>query len=533
MKGFLFSAVLFMGCYFSMTEVCYAALPADFNHDGIVDFEDFSLFAYQWQQQETPELMADLISRGFVAEDCNCVNCVPVLPADFDHDWMVDSEDLSLFAYQWQQQETPELMADLISRGFIEGYCNRVKSPIRSFPDKIMIAKCVYDDPSAYRVMDKNYATIPNCLTFDPNTCLLAFNDPNHGGEGGSLRVHFTEQSNKLSPYRLENKHPFSVPLRLDGSKIIKLHYCVNSWDVPDDQSRFREIRIRFEDSAGGYWDYQPVVYFSKAETKKQLDVGWHEVVVRFDQPMKGFVAPVNKDITGIQILLIFFDGQTYSQYAPATVDMTFNFLEAYNLITTPQFALTFDDSFSNQYDAACYLYAKGLHATFYVVPSWIDTPGYLTLQQLQIMQQQGHLIANHTWEHLDVYSSTVDQYRASIQKAANWLYEHGFADGAFIMASPRGTPTIIDGKLYAARQMVNQMRLTTAPTYVPDAYYLDFNPELLYAAGVGTGNSMTSCEDALHNAYTEQTFRCVYFHSYIPELPPFIDEVAEDVAER
>jgi peptidoglycan/xylan/chitin deacetylase (PgdA/CDA1 family) len=73
---------------------------------------------------------------------------------------------------------------------------------------------------------------------------------------------------------------------------------------------------------------------------------------------------------------------------------------------------ITFDDGHWTAYDAAFpALVERGLTATFYVVTSWVDTPGYVTWAQLDEMRRHGMNIGSHT--HTHPFLSTVTRAQA------------------------------------------------------------------------------------------------------------------------
>jgi hypothetical protein len=100
----------------------------------------------------------------------------------------------------------------------------------------------------------------------------------------------------------------------------------------------------------------------------------------------------------------------------------------------------TFDDDLCEQYDAAAYLSGKGMAGTFYVIGRTVDEawPTCLTLTMLQDMKYAGHLIANHTWDHVMPFDGlTLDEQGQEITMMSRWMCLHGLGDGARILATP------------------------------------------------------------------------------------------------
>ena len=101
---------------------------------------------------------------------------------------------------------------------------------------------------------------------------------------------------------------------------------------------------------------------------------------------------------------------------------------------------ITFDDGFESTYSIAFPIMQQyGIKGTVYVVPSWIGSPGYLTLAELNILHNAGWTIANHSWDHQPLPTLTTQQITTEIQSTIDWLNQNGFADGAYYLAYPYG----------------------------------------------------------------------------------------------
>src|SRR5579872_445437 len=71
---------------------------------------------------------------------------------------------------------------------------------------------------------------------------------------------------------------------------------------------------------------------------------------------------------------------------------------------------LTFDDGYDDQLTAKAILDANGFKGTFFVNTGDINTSGELATSDLLAMQAEGHEIAGHTIDHLDLSTVTVSQ---------------------------------------------------------------------------------------------------------------------------
>ncbi|MFZ0442949.1 MAG: chitobiase/beta-hexosaminidase C-terminal domain-containing protein, partial [Methanobacterium sp.] len=101
---------------------------------------------------------------------------------------------------------------------------------------------------------------------------------------------------------------------------------------------------------------------------------------------------------------------------------------------------ITFDDGFESTYSIAFPIMEQyGIKGTVYVVPAWLGSPGYLTLEELTKLHDAGWIIASHTWDHPVLPSLTKQEIIDELQPTINWLIQNGFADGAYHLAYPFG----------------------------------------------------------------------------------------------
>ncbi len=61
---------------------------------------------------------------------------------------------------------------------------------------------------------------------------------------------------------------------------------------------------------------------------------------------------------------------------------------------------ITFDDGYSDQYEAAAILRVHGMRATYYIINKKIGQAGYLSWDELKRMQTEGNEIGGHTLTH-------------------------------------------------------------------------------------------------------------------------------------
>ena len=108
--------------------------------------------------------------------------------------------------------------------------------------------------------------------------------------------------------------------------------------------------------------------------------------------------------------------------------------------------SLNFDDGFASQSVAPSMLDAHGMKGTFYVNSNTIGIGGFLSWANLTAYQADGHEIAGHTLDHLDLSTISLDQVNAQVCQDRTNLINHGFAatDFAYPYGHGYDDPTIV-----------------------------------------------------------------------------------------
>lgn len=101
--------------------------------------------------------------------------------------------------------------------------------------------------------------------------------------------------------------------------------------------------------------------------------------------------------------------------------------------------SITFDDGFKSQVKNALPILQKyGLRATFYIVPSFLNTPRYMDWWDIKHLDATGQEIANHTLSHPDLTKIYSSQVIYQIKTSQNILKLHGY--NAVSFAPPFGS---------------------------------------------------------------------------------------------
>ena len=97
--------------------------------------------------------------------------------------------------------------------------------------------------------------------------------------------------------------------------------------------------------------------------------------------------------------------------------------------------SLTFDDGNADNFSIEPLLKANGLHATFYITSGRVGTAGFMTWEQLQILQNDGNEIGGHTFNHIKAEGLSTASLRHQICDDRKNLLDHGFKAISFAYA--------------------------------------------------------------------------------------------------
>lgn len=124
--------------------------------------------------------------------------------------------------------------------------------------------------------------------------------------------------------------------------------------------------------------------------------------------------------------------------YNVVSITSLANFFENGTAIPKKSIVITFDDAYANFYtNALPILRQYGYPATIFVPTGLVNNSGYLSWNQISEAAASGIYIANHTWSHKNVMT-TSEKIRYEIGTADTQLSEKGFNQGK-IFAYPYG----------------------------------------------------------------------------------------------
>ena len=107
-------------------------------------------------------------------------------------------------------------------------------------------------------------------------------------------------------------------------------------------------------------------------------------------------------------------------------------------IVSEPKVIINFDYGFDSQMKKAYTIMAvNGQRGVLFPKISAVDSPGYLTLTELQILQSAGWDISNGTFNHKRLTEISQEEIEEDIDEAYDWLVANGFGNTAKFFAYP------------------------------------------------------------------------------------------------
>lgn len=124
-------------------------------------------------------------------------------------------------------------------------------------------------------------------------------------------------------------------------------------------------------------------------------------------------------------------------------VDWYLDDLRAVPVENDPKLFIQFDDSLRTTYETAFPIMEEyGLTATVFTITGREGADRHLTLAQMEEMQEAGWEFGSHTHTHRRTGELGLDEQREELERAKEWLLDHGFTKAASTFAYPFGSFT-------------------------------------------------------------------------------------------
>ncbi len=211
----------------------------------------------------------------------------------------------------------------------------------------------------------------------------------------------------------------------------LRFHVYLHEGEGASSWTHIRELRVTLSSGTPSlYWTIDGYA----------LRAGWNCFTV---SPTSGTQAGGTFDWTSIHTVSLTAYGRSDGDN-----DETFAFtVGGVEFLPAPdmdvaRIAVTYDGTSPDLREELAYWAQNGIRATLYVTPSLVDGEGMLSLADLRILSQTGHLIANGGYEGLQPIGDGLTErgLKGDIEQAAAWLASNGFTAGARHYAVPGGT---------------------------------------------------------------------------------------------
>lgn len=177
---------------------------------------------------------------------------------------------------------------------------------------------------------------------------------------------------------------------------------------------------------------------------------------------------------------------------------------------------VVFDDARSGVYELALPQAQRfGVRASVAVISDLVGVPGFMTLEQLQLLERFGgwEMIAHHVTDLPDGGFDTLSEQalRFELEGVKRWLLEHGFRRGADVIAYPYGgfnTESVEAVRHYfaAGRTILQSAGLETLPPA---------DPYRIRAYSVVDTDTTESLRAAIDRAAHDRSWLLLVFHQF------------------
>ena len=172
-----------------------------------------------------------------------------------------------------------------------------------------------------------------------------------------------------------------------------------------------------------------------------------------------------------------------------------------------PLLSYAFDDGWLSAYNnSIARLNRAGQKGTFYINPSSIDTPGFMTTANVAALNTQGHELASHSYEHIDLTRLANTEINHQLQHA-NDYFRQVFGMQSVNFATPLGND---DAQLqFYARKYYTSMRgtqdgINTKQSFDP------YNIQVLY---VGKDLSLSRLKETIAQTQAAHGWLILVYH--------------------
>lgn len=173
---------------------------------------------------------------------------------------------------------------------------------------------------------------------------------------------------------------------------------------------------------------------------------------------------------------------------------------------------LTFDDGKSGVYNyalQACLL--RGIKATAYINSDFVGDTGYMTLENLGVLDSNGWIVANHTPAHVDLGGQPQADQETQIAACADALDGWGFTSGFHHVAYPAGSFDANTLLAMAAQSMLTGRTTVEEDCELPLADYYQVPSRL-----VRSDTALATVQGYIDDAKANKKILTLYMHDVV-----------------
>lgn len=180
---------------------------------------------------------------------------------------------------------------------------------------------------------------------------------------------------------------------------------------------------------------------------------------------------------------------------------------------------LRFDDSYETAYtEARPRMDEYGFRGVSATRIDRVDGAGYLTLAQLEHLQEQGWDIVSHSMTHARFTEITYTEIEAELWNSQRWLIENGFYKGSRFFVPPYHTITPVSLDQIDKYYLASQHRHPLFDTIPPESQYLNVKLE------VDAATPLATIQGLVDRTVEDQAWLTLFFHDLSGMLVLFQD---------
>jgi len=389
-------------------------------------------------------------------------------------------------------------------------------------------------------------APLPPNLIKDPGTQISSFDNASDwtlmsiGGTGGSLAANTSQVKEGSGSLQLTTGVPATaagtviaqkslgsgvdMSSMLDGAAIRFWVYVHTDMSPLSPNNILTTFRLRLSPDADATGSFVNQFYWGTNRTA--IHTGWNLISLSASDFTVRGNASWSRPMLWARVEVTANSGQTQ------TASVSFDDLR-YGVRATPAVIMSFDDGDATVYNAAFpIMAARGILGTSYVISSQVGNSEYpetMTLAQVTSLYASGWDIGNHSVDHTNLTTLSVDAAQQELSGCAAFLTANGMTRGARHVAYPGGTYNATVQQAMAAAGMLTGRIVSWRPMALP----IDDPYQIPGSTTAPSTLTLQQIEGRIDQAVNAGATIQLFFHSFGDPAtdPTYIQSVEEFTA--